>query len=282
MTSSDLTNWTVEGTVLDGLNAVPECPDYFEWNGWYYLVFGQGLDTYYVKSRSAYGPWEWPETQALKEQWVNVAKTATFGDGRRIVAGWIASRSDGHDSGHAVFAGSVVLREAYQLPNGDLATKFPEEVIPACEAPQAAAITAVSRATADGSSVSINASGRAYALEVPRNCIITLDVEADANCTEYGLRLRSGDAGDNGYALALLPKAKQVKLAHDASLDNVDGLNDKQTLTIVMKDDIIDACIGQRRCIVDRLPDQNGSYLWLYAKGGTAGFTNVRISALVP
>ncbi|GEM_PF-4827834 len=122
------------GTLLDGLNAVPECPDYFEWNGWYYLVFGQGLDTYYVKSQSPYGPWQWPETQALKEQWVNVAKTATFASDRRIVAGWIASRSDGRDSGGGVFGGSVVLREAYQLPNGDLATKFPEEVIPQAEA----------------------------------------------------------------------------------------------------------------------------------------------------
>ena len=284
MTSKDLKDWKVLGTVLDGLNAVPECPDYFEWNGWYYLVFGQGLDTYYVKSRNAYGPWEWPETQALKEQWVNVAKTATFAGERRIVAGWIASRSDGRDSGGGVFGGSVVLRETYQLPNGDLATKFPEEVIPAGEAPQPASITAVSRATANGASVSINASGttgKAYATDVPRNCIITLDVEADASCTEYGLRLRSGEAGDNGYVLALQPKAQKVKLAHDASLDAV-ALDGKQTLTIVMKDDIIDACIDGRRCIVNRLPDQNGSYLWFYAQGGSVSFTNVSISTLIP
>lgn len=285
MTSADLKDWTVEGTVLDGLNAVPECPDYFEWNGWYYLVFGQGLDTYYVKSRNAYGPWEWPETQALKEQWVNVAKTATFAGGRRIVAGWIASRSDGRDSGGGVFGGSVVLREAYQLPNGDLATKFPEEVIPAAKPPQPAAITAVSQATANGSSVTINASdgtGKAYTLDVPRNCIITLDVKPDANCTEFGLRLRAGEAGDNGYALSFLPKTQQVKLAHDASLDDVEGLDGKLSLTIVMKDDIIDACIDGRRCIVNRLPDQNGSYLWLYAEGGNVSFTNVEISTLIP
>ena len=282
MTSSDLTNWTVDGTVLDGLNAVPECPDYFEWNGWYYLVFGQGLDTYYVKSRNPYGPWEWPETQALKEQWVNVAKTASFGDNRRIVAGWIASRSDGRDSGYGVFGGSVVLREAYQLTNGDLATKFPEEVIPASEAAQPATITAVSRSTSNDNSVSINASGKAYAIDVPRNCIITLDVEPDANCTEYGMRLRSGETGNNGYALTFLPKTQQVKLAHDASLDKVDGLGNKQSLTIVMKDDIIDVCIDQRRCIVNRLPDQNGSYLWFYAQGGNVSFTNVKISSLIP
>ena len=117
---------------------------------------------------------------------------------------------------------------------------------------------------------------------MPRNCIITLDVKPDANCTEFGLRLRAGEAGDNGYALSFLPKTQQVKLAHDASLDDVEGLDGKLSLTIVMKDDIIDACIDGRRCIVNRLPDQNGSYLWLYAEGGNVSFTNVEISTLIP
>ena len=81
--------------------------------------------------------------------------------------------------------------------------------------------------------------------------------------------------------LALQPKAQKVKLAHDASLDAV-ALDGKQTLTIVMKDDIIDACIDGRRCIVNRLPDQNGSYLWFYAQGGSVSFTNVSISTLIP
>ncbi len=285
MTSADLSNWTVLGTIIDGLGAVPECPDYFHWNDWYYLVFGQGLDTYYVKSRSPYGPWEWPATQALKEQWVNVAKTAEFTGGRRIVAGWIASRSDGRDSGGEVFGGSVVLRETYQLPDGDLATKFPEEVIPKSEAPQAATITPVARATADGASTVIaagTASGRAYVADMPRNCKITLDIEPDDNCTDYGLRLRSGDTGNNGYVLSFLPKSNQVKLAHDASIDNVGDLNKKISVTIVMKDDIIDVDVDHRRCIVNRLPDQNGSYLWLYAQKGTVSFSNVQVSTLVP
>ncbi len=284
MTSTDLKDWKVEGTVLDGLNAVPECPDYFLWNGWYYLIFGQGLDTYYVKSTSPYGPWQWPETQALKEQWVNVAKTGAFTGDRRIVAGWIASRSDGRDTGGEVFGGSVVLREAYQLPNGDLATKFPEEVIPACEAPQPASIKAVSYATVTDNSVAIRRSGngRAYATDIPRNCKITLDIEPDDNCTEYGLRLRAGESGDNGYVLSFLPKEATAKLAHDASLENVADLNKKLSLIIIMKDDIIDVCIDGRRCMVNRLPDQNGSYLWFYAKRGNVRFSDVQVSPLIP
>ncbi|MCR5269824.1 MAG: FG-GAP-like repeat-containing protein [Prevotella sp.] len=268
MTSTDLKDWNVVGTVIDGLNGVPECPDYFKWNDWYYLVFGLGLDTYYVKSKSAYGPWQWPETQALKEQWVNVAKTASFADNRRIVAGWIASRSDGRDSGGQVFGGSVVLRETYQLPNGDLATKFPEEVIPKGDVPQKATIT--------------EANGKKYVADMPRNCKITLDIEPDENCKEYGLRLRSGELGDNGYLLSFLPSEQRVRLAHDASIDAVSGLQKKLSLTIIMKDDIIDVDINHQRCIVNRLPDQNGSFLWLYSKEGNAKFSNIEVSTLEP
>ena len=277
MISSDLKDWTVAGTLIDGLDAVPECPDYFLWNGWYYLIFGQDGDTYYVKSRSPYGPWEWPETQALKEKWVNVAKTAEFTGGRRIVAGWIPSRYEGHDSGGEMFGGSVVLREVHQLPNGELATSFPKEVLPKSEEPKPARVTPAGRATVKASSATINSMGKAYVADIPRNCVITFDIEPSANCQEYGLRLRSDESGDNGYLLSFKPQDKKVTLAHDASLDNVAGLNRKISVTIVMKDDIIDVDIDHRRCLVNRLPDQNGSYLWMYAKGGSVIISNIQV-----
>ena len=284
MTSKDLKDWKVEGTVIEGLGAVPECPDYFKWGEWYYLIFGQGLRTNYVMSKNPYGPWQWPETQALVGQWIDVVKTAEFPGGRRIAAGWVPSRSDGRDTGGWAFGGTVALREIYQLPNGELATKFPEEVMPKTEAPQAAQLTAVSKATISGSTATISATGgegKAYAIDVPRNCKITLEIEADASVTEYGLRLRAGEAGDNGYVLAMLPKDQQVKLAHDASIEKVSGLDGKFEMTIVMKDEIIDANIDHRRCIINRLPDQNGNHLWLYAKGGNVKFGNIEISPLV-
>ena len=52
LTSTDLKKWDVGPPVLTGQNSVPECPDYFQWNGWYYLVYSNHSDTYYVKSKS--------------------------------------------------------------------------------------------------------------------------------------------------------------------------------------------------------------------------------------
>ena len=129
LTSKDLKKWELHEPLLSGQRHDPECPDHFQWKGWYYLIYGQAGDTYYVKSRNPYGPWEYPESQALLEQWVNVAKTAEFTGNRRIIAGWIPSKRENKDYGHEQFGGNVVLREAVQLPNGDLASKFPDEAI---------------------------------------------------------------------------------------------------------------------------------------------------------
>jgi beta-fructofuranosidase len=47
-----------------------------------------------------------------------------------------------------------------------------------------------------------------------------------------------------------------------------------------MKDDIIDVCIGGKRCIVNRLYAQKGSLLGFFARHGTVSFTNMKVSAL--
>ena len=38
LSSLDLKTWKVNEPILTGQNHVPECPDYFFWNGWYYLL----------------------------------------------------------------------------------------------------------------------------------------------------------------------------------------------------------------------------------------------------
>lgn len=278
MTSADLRNWDVLPPVLDKLGAVPECPDYFFWNGWYYLVFGQNLNTIYVKSRNPYGPWEYPYSQALKEDWVNVAKTAAFPGGRRIAAGWIPSRSNGHDNGGQVFGGCSVLREVYQLDNGDLATSFPAELTPKGSKCRFTTGT-LENARHKRGSVEVS-DGRAQFMGIPHNAKITMDIEPEAGCSEFGFRLRSNDTGTTGYQLSMKPEEGTVALAHDAHMDKVDGLGGKISLTVILTDEVIDVDINHQRCIVNRLPDQTGSNLWAYAKGGKIKVSRMKIEQL--
>ena len=284
MTSSDLKTWQIGEPVLSGTIQVPECPDYFEWNDWYYLVYGQGGDTYYLKSRSPYGPWEYPESQALLEPWINVAKTAAFTGGRRIVAGWVPSRNGNTDFGGELFGGCVALREAVQLENGDLATKFPEEVMPHTAEPLNLDFIPTEGATVTSpGNITVDARGNicgARATGVPYNCIITLDVIPSGNYEEFGMFLRSEDKGINSYKMSFNPDNRTVRL-HDSSINAVTGLDKPMKLTIVMKDDIIDVCIDSRRCIVNRLPEKKGGQLWFFARNGEVKFENIKVCPIV-
>lgn len=283
LTSKDLKKWEVHDPLLSGQMYDPECPDYFQWNGWYYLIYGQAGDTYYVKSKSAYGPWEYPRSQALVGQWLNVGKTAGFLGGRRILAGWIPSKKEDKDDGDERFGGNVVLRELTQLPNGDLATSFPKEVIPATGSTLMNNWIVTPNATKQGDGILIDAPGAiggAYMQKIPYNCRITLEIEPEGNNDEYGLFLRCNEKADNGYKLSLLPNLQTVRL-HDAHMEAVSGLDKKITVDIVMKDDIIDVCIDGKRCMVNRLPEKKGDYVWLYAKQGKTAFKNIHISPIL-
>lgn len=284
LTSKDLKNWEVQKPLLSGQRDVPECPDYFEWNGWYYLIYGQAGDTYYVKSRHPYGPWEYPRSQALLEQWVNVAKTAEFKGNRRIVAGWIPSRNENKDNGYERFGGSIVLREAFQLPDGDLATRFPDEAVPAALPPLDPVLTEAENARKlsdrDIRLEAPGAIGAAYLKDLPVDCRITLTMEPNGNNDEYGLFLRAGEQANDGYKLSLHPGKRTVRLGEDAFIEAVSGLNRPVDLDIVMKGDLIDVCIDHRRCLINRLPEKKGHFLWLYAKQGTVTFKNIRVCPL--
>lgn len=285
LTSKNLKEWEVLRPLISGQRDVPECPDYFHWNGWYYLVYGQGGDTYYVKSKNPYGPWEYPESQALLEQWVNVAKTAEFKGNRRIIAGWIPSKEENKDYGAERFGGSIVLREAYQLPNGDLATKFPAEAIPSTQSTlNINLVDAENAEKISNQEVILKASGAiggAFIKNMPQNCRVTVEMEPLGNNNEYGIFLRAGEKADNGYKLSFNPNKRMVRLGEDAFIEAVSGLDRPIKLDIIMKDDIIDVCIDGRRCIVNRLSEKKGNYLWFYAKSGNVKFKNIKVSPLL-
>lgn len=283
LTSKDLKSWTVLKPLIYGQGDVPECPDYFEWKDWYYLIYGRGGNTFYLKSRQPYGPWEYPRYQTLNEGWVNVAKTAAFTHGRRIVAGWIPNRKGGMDNGRKIFGGNIVLRELRQEPDGTLSTFWPAEAIPAVGVtlhPKAMYDSLVLRHAAD--SYTIRSAGGLDAVifkDIPADCKITFEAGPRGLPEEYGCFLRADSNAAHGYRLSFTPDNKSVGLA-ETSITAVDGLDRTVRVQIIMKGDIIDVCVGNKRCIDDRLYEQKGSYLAFYAKHGTVDFHFIRIEPL--
>ena len=284
LTSKDLKNWQVLDPILTGQPSVPECPDYFFWKGWYYLVYSDNSDTYYVKSKQPYGPWSEPASQALNEQWANVVKTAGFKDDRRIAAAWIPSRRENKDNGNEDFGGNSLFREVIQLPDGTLNTKFPEEMIPESGPALPLNINAKLNAKLSGENDILvdapNGIGTGSMDNIPARCRITMEIIPQGTTEEYGLYLRADEKADIGYRLNFSANTEIVSLANTV-IKTVEGLNKPIKIDIILKDDIMDVCIDNRRCIVNRTPEQKGSFLWFYAKHGKVIFNKVKIAPLV-
>jgi len=282
LTSKDLKSWTINPPVLTGQPSVPECPDYFLWKGWYYLIYGHNGNTFYVMSRSPYGPWQQPPNQAFNEDWANVVKTAEFTNGRRIAAAWIPSRKDNKDSEREIFGGNALFREVIQEADGTLATKFPPEMIPETGEPVHLTLISDSCTTASGGSYLISSPdgvGSAHFENIPQNCRITLEIEPVGNNEEYGMYVRSDGKAAGGYRVNFSQDERIVSLAN-TSIHAVDGLNKNIKADIIMKGDIIDVCVDGRRCISNRLSEQKGSMLWLYAKHGKVKFKSIKVAPL--
>ncbi|SDF56367.1 Sucrose-6-phosphate hydrolase SacC, GH32 family [Mucilaginibacter pineti] len=283
LSSKDLKNWTVHEPILTGQASTPECPDYFLWKGWYYLVYSDNSNTSYVKSKKPYGPWEEPRYQALNEDWSNVVKTAEFKNDRRIAAAWVPSRWEGKDSNGEVFGGNSLFREVIQEADGTLDTRFPAEMVPETgEAINSKPIADLQATLLNANSLTINSPGgvgAAHIEGVPLNCRITLEIEPLGANEEYGIYLRAREKADGGYQLNFSANNKNVELGN-TSIQAVDGLNKTIKVDIVMKDGIIDVDIDHKRTIINRTYEQNGNFLWFYAKHGKVNFKSINIYPL--
>lgn len=123
LTSYDLKDWIQHAPfIVPGYSDQPECSDYFEWNGWYYLVFSNFAIARYRMSRKPFGPWIKPENDLLDALEVQVPKTAAYGN-RRFSTGFLARRP-------RTYAGNAITHELFQRADGTLGICQIEEILP--------------------------------------------------------------------------------------------------------------------------------------------------------
>ena len=205
--SHDLATWEPAEPFWDPRRYIAhECPEVFEWNGWWYLVyseFSESFTTRYRVSRSLHGPWTVPTDDALDGRAYYAAKSAAR-DGRRFFFGWIASREDGVDDGAWQWAGTLSVLEAEQNPDGTLRFHPPVELAESFDRRVAAVSSGTVLTAPDG-----------YAdLVLPEAVPPAFRVDAvfdiAAGTTECGLLLRASGDGDEGYVLRLEPRRNRL------------------------------------------------------------------------
>ena len=284
LVSADLKQWeNQEPFIVPGLPGAPECPDYFAWNSWYYLIFSNGGVAHYRMSREPFGPWLHPQVDTLDGPAARVMKTASFVGGRHLGVAWIGTRRDNKDDGPFQFGGNAVFRELVQHDGGSLGAKFPNEMIPTGEPLSDLHLSALGTdARIEGRQIQLTArQGLAVAVcsGVPHNSRLVIRVFPQPDSPGFGLRLRASDTFDTGYDLHFSPYEGIASLG-DQRIFGVDGLDQPFDLEIVLSDDIIDVCIDNRRMLINRCPERLGDRVLLYGQDSDVTFEVVEIAAL--
>jgi hypothetical protein len=272
--SKDLKTWAeTEPFLIEEQKEVPECPDYFEWNGWYYLIFSYGQVARYRMSREPLGPWTKPKVEILDGGAARVIKTAAFTGNRRIGTASIWPRG---------YAGWAVFRELVQNADGTLGTAFVPEMIPHTGEPVVAQCKPLDTgASGDGRSVRLTALERrasAQLTPLPYNARIRLRLQGNAAAIVLNLRVSETDA--RGNEIRILPAAKRVLVAGACGLDNVDGLDRAVALDIILKDRILDVAINGQRTLVNWVGDAKGDRLTLSVEKGAVVCEQIEIAPL--
>ena len=299
LVSCDLQNWQLQPPFIAGQpgrpghSLSPECCDYFEWNGWYYLVWSDPPHaTTYRMAREPFGPWLAPADDAFDTPMARVFKTTAFTNGRRLAVAFLASLANNKDDGRWEYAGNAVFRELMQREDGTLGMKWPAEMIPSTGAP-------LGLAWKPSGTTSVDASGAVHVRGLNdlaavveglhRDVRITLRIVPGPGATYFGLRLRGSGDGRQGYELLFAPREQTVRIfsvdnprtARYRCLANVTGLDLPFTVDIIMSDDIIDVCVDNQRCLCTRLPELRGDTLALFSEHGDVTFDNIEVRPLM-
>jgi hypothetical protein len=213
-----------------------------------------------------------------------VMKTASFKDGRRIGVFFVNSRAGDVDRGERLYAGNAVFRELVQHGDGTLGTRFPPEMIPragdALELPFTALTPGVSSGVRGVRVSSVEGLAAAMLEDVPVNARVSVTLVPEAGSADFGLSFRGSGRWQSGYELHFLPHEKRVTL-NDQAIACVEGLDRPFQLEVILKDDIIDVCFRDRRCLIDRCPELKGERLFLFCQNGAVEFQSIAVRRLL-
>lgn len=269
--------------VTEPRHVVNICPHLFEWKGWFYFFGGFTERSGVWRSKNQFGPWILQKPEKL--DLLAVPKTAEYPGDRRIFAGFLEDHGWG---------GNLVFRDLVQNADGSLGTKFPAEMIPESGAPLALSFAPLSaKVKGDTSAVEISAADNlemAMMEKINTDVRITLTVRPDQHSEIYGLYLRGTGSQDRGFELKFEPKRQRVQfaeapgigLSEDSPLcsEDVAGLNLPFALDIIVKSDIIDICIDNRRTMVARYWNPKGNKIFFFAKKAEVVFESIQICPL--
>ncbi|GAA1817531.1 glycoside hydrolase family 32 protein [Agromyces neolithicus] len=213
--SADLDHWEAQPPrFAPGTTLAPECPEEFELDGRSYLLYSTYSDRFAVRHRVREGEqWFAPAWDALDANDLYAA-TSVEVEGRRLLVGWLATRSGEGDRGKRQWGGDLVVHELIARLDGSLGARplasrleaFDE--VEASIRPRQGEWTVAGRAargrTAPGASfawASLTELDRAD----DRAVLVRATVRIDETAEESGFAIQAADDFTSAYLLRFEP-----------------------------------------------------------------------------
>jgi len=303
--SRDLTSWQMDRPFWNpGRYITQECPDVFEWNGWWYLVYSEFSESFTARYRVAPtpdGPWSVPVHDTVDGRAFYAPKTVAR-DGRRFFVGWIATREDSADDGAWQWAGTMSVLEALQEDDGSLRFRLPSEVLDQFNRPQPLhwrnAATGVGAAAHQLRGDVPDGLWTAVTDELMEQSFrVTVEVDIEPDTRECGVLLRSTTDGDGAYIIRLEPQRNRMvfdrwprritgpmqwqisgDVPHVTELERPCALPaGRHKLDIVVDGTVCVAVLDESVSLSTRIYDRTEGHLGLFVGEGRATFPQAQL-----
>ncbi|MGA2656095.1 MAG: hypothetical protein ABSH34_01120 [Verrucomicrobiota bacterium] len=221
---------------------------------------GTGCGGYVLSKQPIEDTRDWirPASQALRDA-LGAPVVCEFKGGRYLYAGF---------PGGASYAQELVFRELVQEPDGSLSMKWPAEMIPPtgnklalpCEPVKGRVAMAAHGVRVDGK----DGFACGTLTRLPQNVRIKLRAKPEPGVGSFGLCCRGSGAYAQGCELRFDPARQRLEYGQPldgesavvpgrgAALDHVPDLDKQVTVDLIVKDGLVDVCVGNRRTLISR------------------------------
>lgn len=292
-TSTDLKQWEIQEPFYDQEELYfLECPDVFQINDWYYLLFSWNNVTYYRMARSLEGPWETPETDTFDGNAFYAAKTVEY-QGTRYLFGFVDRKKDGNDSLDYTWAGSICPYELVQQENGTLGVSMPhqyqeEYFTKELTLPDG---KAVGSAKQDRNTVILDAADDIAGMDfqtLPETMLLTCKVTLEENVKGAGFAF--GREDDFTEAKGILLDLENNCIHYDrCSVREMQKSQPENTcpfpfregetvdVKVVVENEVIVVYLDDKKALSNRIYQSQGKGWGIFALQGKAVFSDIRI-----
>ncbi|OBZ12533.1 glycoside hydrolase family 32 protein [Bacillus sp. FJAT-26390] len=294
--SKDLSKWEArEPLSVEASSSffMLECPDVFQMNGKWVLVFSEFSDkksTHYRISDTLDGPWTKPEQDVFDGRAFYAAKSGALGE-RRFLFGWVPTRQLEKDYMKWDWAGNMVAHQMALGKDGALGVKVPDEIDRLLsKSAELRATRQLGGATENGDTWELDGtagtSGMIFA-KMPQTAKITGTVRFDGKVAYSGLVVGVGDDPEKAYGIQIEPAKDRIR--YDAA--NGDLLPSTEPdvqvpidlepdadypFTIIIENDVAVFYIGES-ALTTRIYKMPGQAWGWYSRGGKTTLSKLKL-----